>query len=89
MLDGADDRRRDDIGGYSGAARRIGDEQVQRVLVMSLETTPADATHWSTRSLAKQVEMSQSAISRIGAGVRAQAAPGRHLQAVGRPAVHR
>jgi len=50
-----DDRRRDDIGAYPGATRRIGDEQVQRVLVMTLETTPTDATHWSTRSLAKQV----------------------------------
>ena len=48
-----------------GAARTITDEQVERVLVLTLETTPADATHWSTRSLARQVGMSQSAISRI------------------------
>jgi transposase len=48
-----------------GAARTIGDEQVERVLVATLETTPADATHWSTRSLARQLGMSQSAISRI------------------------
>jgi transposase len=48
-----------------GAARTITDEQVEQVLVMTLETTPTDATHWSTRSLAKQVGMSQSAISRI------------------------
>jgi transposase len=48
-----------------GAARTISDEQVERVLVMTLETTPKDATHWSTRSLARQVGMSQSAISRI------------------------
>jgi hypothetical protein len=33
----ADDLRRDDTLGYSGAARRIADEQVQRVLVMTLE----------------------------------------------------
>jgi transposase len=32
-----------------GAARTITDEQVERVLVMTLETTPKDATHWSTR----------------------------------------
>jgi transcriptional regulator with XRE-family HTH domain len=31
----------------------------------TLETRPADATHWSTRSLAKAVGLSQSAISRI------------------------
>lgn len=48
-----------------GAARTITDEQVERVLVTTLETTPADATHWSTRSLARQLGMSQSAISRI------------------------
>jgi transposase len=48
-----------------GAARTITDDQVEQVLVMTLETTPADATHWSTRSLARQLGMSQSAISRI------------------------
>jgi hypothetical protein len=48
-----------------GAARTITDEQVEQVLVTTLETTPPDATHWSTRSLARQLCMSQSAISRI------------------------
>jgi transposase len=48
-----------------GAARTITDEQVEQVLVMTLETSPTDATHWSTRSLARQLGMSQSAISRI------------------------
>jgi transposase len=48
-----------------GAPRTISDEQVERVLVMTLETTPTDATHWSTRSLARKLGMSQSAISRI------------------------
>ena len=47
-----------------GAARTITDEQVEQVLVMTLETTPTDATHWSTRSLARATGMSQSAISR-------------------------
>jgi hypothetical protein len=41
------------------------DEHIERVLVATLETTPKDATHWSTRSLARQLGMSQSAISRI------------------------
>jgi hypothetical protein len=35
------------------------------VLTLTLETTPADATVWSTRSLARHLGMSQSAISRI------------------------
>ena len=48
-----------------GAARTITDEQVERVLVTTLETTPKDATHWSTRSLARNLGMSQSAIARI------------------------
>src|SRR4029450_12498479 len=48
-----------------GAAHTITDEQVEQVLVLTLETTPTDATRWSTRSLAKHVGMSQSAISRI------------------------
>jgi transposase len=47
-----------------GAARTITDEQVEQVLLMTLETTPKDATHWSTRSLAGATGMSQSAISR-------------------------
>jgi transposase len=48
-----------------GAARTITDPQVEHVLVATLETTPKNATHWSTRSLAKQLGMSQSAIARI------------------------
>ena len=48
-----------------GAARTITDTQVEQVLVTTLEARPADATHWSTRSLARQLGMSQSAISRI------------------------
>jgi transposase len=48
-----------------GAARTITDEQVEQVLVMTLEANPKDATHWSTRGLARHLGMSQSAISRI------------------------
>jgi transposase len=48
-----------------GAPRKITDEQVERVLVTTLETTPKDATHWSTRSLARALGMSQTAVSRI------------------------
>src|SRR6266540_2645216 len=49
-----------------GAARSITDEQVEAVLVKTLEEAPAGGdTHWSTRSMAKTVGMSQTAISRI------------------------
>jgi transposase len=48
-----------------GAPRRITDAQVEQVIVRTLETTPKEATHWSTRSMAAQVGLSQSAVSRI------------------------
>lgn len=48
-----------------GAPRQISDADVERVITLTLETTPEDATHWSTRSMASQAGMSQSAISRI------------------------
>ena len=56
-------------------------DAVEAVIVKTLEETPSDATHWSTRSMAKATGMSQSAVSRILARLRAQAPSGRHLQA--------
>jgi transposase len=48
-----------------GAPRTVNDDAVELVIVKTLEETPRDATHWSTRSMAKETGMSQSAISRI------------------------
>jgi transposase len=48
-----------------GRPRTISDAQVEEAIVRTLETTPTDATHWSTRSLAAQLGLSQSAVSRI------------------------
>jgi transposase len=48
-----------------GRPRTVEDEQVEAVITRTLETTPKDATHWSTRSLAAELGMSQSAVSRI------------------------
>lgn len=48
-----------------GAKRTITDAQVEQVLATTLEETPAEATHWSTRRLAARLGMSQSAITRI------------------------
>jgi transposase len=48
-----------------GAPRRITDAQIERAVVTTLESTPANATHWSTRSLAQAVGLSQSAVVRI------------------------
>jgi transposase len=48
-----------------GTPRRIADSAVERVLTRTLESTPRDATHWSTRSLARACGLSQSTVSRI------------------------
>jgi transposase len=48
-----------------GAPRRVTDRAVERVLTRTLESMPQDATHWSTRSMARVCGLSQSAISRI------------------------
>jgi transposase len=48
-----------------GRPRTITDDKVEEVIVKTLETTPKDATHWSTRSIAKEVGLTQSAVLRI------------------------
>jgi transposase len=48
-----------------GAPRSITDAEVERVVVRTLETKPKDATHWSTRSLAKAAGLSRSSVHRI------------------------
>lgn len=58
-LDGLHDEPR------PGAPRTISDDDVERVVVKTLEEQPDDATHWSTRSMAKAAGMSQTAVSKI------------------------
>jgi transposase len=58
-LDGLTDEPR------PGRPRTVTDEQVEEVIVKTLETTPKDATHWSTRSMAREVGLTQSAVHRI------------------------
>jgi transposase len=58
-LDGLHDEPR------PGAPRSITDDMVEALIVRTLEQAPRDATHWSTRSMAKATGMSQSAVSRI------------------------
>ena len=48
-----------------GAPRTISDDDVERVIVRTLEDKPTDATHWSTRDLATSVGMSPSSVGRI------------------------
>ncbi len=49
----------------SGAPRSIGDDAVERLVALTLEEAPRDATHWSTRAMARRAGMSQTAVSRI------------------------
>lgn len=48
-----------------GAPRTIEDTQVDAVIAKTLEALPEGATHWSTRLMAKQMGLSQTAVSRI------------------------
>jgi hypothetical protein len=45
--------------------RTVTDDKVEAVIVKTLEEKPPDATHWSTRSMAKAMAMSQTSISKI------------------------
>jgi transposase len=48
-----------------GTPRKITDEQIEQVIVRTLESTPRGATHWSTRGMAKAMGFSNATISRI------------------------
>jgi transposase len=48
-----------------GAPRTVTDDQVEKVIVKTLEEKPKDATHWSTRSMAEALGMSRTTINRI------------------------
>src|SRR5580693_373637 len=49
-----------------GAPRKIGDDQIEKVILQTLESTPRGQTHWSTRGLAEATGFSRMTISRIG-----------------------
>jgi transposase len=48
-----------------GAPRTVSDDQVEQVVVQTLESAPRGETHWSTRGLAKATGLSRMTISRI------------------------
>ena len=48
-----------------GTPRRIGDEQVEQVIVRTLEETPRGATHWSSRGMAKASGLSRTTVQQI------------------------
>ena len=43
----------------------VGDEKIAELITATLESTPSDATHWSTRSMAQHLGLSQSMVSRV------------------------
>ena len=49
----------------SGRPRMIDDADVDRVIALTLDATPKDATHWSTRSMARRSGLSHNTVSRI------------------------
>jgi transposase len=48
-----------------GAPRKVSDEQVEKVVIQTLESAPRGQTHWSTRELAKATGLSRMTVSRI------------------------
>lgn len=58
-LDGLSDEPR------PGVARRISDAQIEALIVQTLETRPAGATHWSSRQMARASGLSVSSVQRI------------------------
>jgi transposase len=60
-LDGLHDEPR------PGQPRKITDAEVERVIVKTLEESPPNATHWSTRQMAEATGLNQTAISASGA----------------------
>jgi len=48
-----------------GAVRTISDDVVEQIVIDTLESTPKDATHWSTRSMAQRHGISRQTVSEI------------------------
>lgn len=48
-----------------GGPRKITDEEVEAVIVKTLETKPTGHTHWSTRKMAEKAGMSHTMVGRI------------------------
>jgi transposase len=49
----------------SGAPRTIDDARIEAVIVKTLESLPEDATHWSSRGMAKASGLSVSTVQRV------------------------
>jgi hypothetical protein len=49
----------------SGAPRTVDDARIEAVIVRTLESSPENATHWSSRGMAKANGLSVSTVQRI------------------------
>jgi transposase len=49
----------------SGSPRTVDDARIEAVIVRTLESTPPDATHWSSRGMARASGLSVSTVQRI------------------------
>jgi len=48
-----------------GRPRIVEDARIEELITATLEAAPRDATHWSTRSMAEHLGLSQSMVSRV------------------------
>lgn len=49
-----------------GAPRKITDRQIEEVITKTLESMPANSTHWSTRLMAAEMGLTQNAVDGSG-----------------------
>jgi transposase len=71
----------------SGRQRIYSEELVQEIVRKTTQETPPDATHWSTRSMAKAVGVSDATVRRVLEAAWSQASFGADVQAQQGPAV--
>jgi transposase len=50
---------------HGQSSRRTDAETIKRIIDRTLQTVPANATHWSTRTLAKEVGVSHATVARV------------------------
>ena len=48
-----------------GVARQISDRKIEQVVTLTLESAPKNATHWSTRDMAREIGLSRMSVNRI------------------------
>jgi transposase len=48
-----------------GTPRTLSDAKIERVVTLTLESTPRQATHWSIRSMANHCGLSRMSVHRI------------------------